>query len=180
MKAQFSLFVSTVLLLVVFATAIEAKSTKTTVKLNARPHGHKKSALKNTKSTKNDTTNEKKRQFITRPRIRYFGNRPYIWMKPSPMTQRTIVTTHIPRPPLALPYSTRIMRLLANKYSSSPLARRGMAMGYPPYGGMGQETPYSPHMEDFHGYEHQEAPEDSHGFSDEENAGEKFYLFREY
>ena len=180
MKPQVNLFVFTVLLLVVFTTAIEAKSTKSTGKSKVKPHGHKKSVSNNTDSTKNAIKAEKKRQFITRPRIRYFGNRPYIWMKPSPLTQRTIVTTHIPRPPLALPYSTRIMKLLANRYPSSPLGRRGMSPGYPEYGGLGQESPYSPHMEDFHGYGHEEASEDPHGFSDEDNPGMNVYLFRDY
>lgn len=95
------------------------------------------------KHTRHKNANETKRQFITRPRIRYFGNRPYIWMKPAPLTQRTIVTTHIPRPPLALPYSSRIMNILASKYPSLYNNRQMITRQYA-YPGEAQETMFNP------------------------------------
>ena len=47
--------------------------------------------------------NENKRQFIMRPSHQF--SHPLMFMRPPPMTQRTIVTTRIPRPPLAIPYN---------------------------------------------------------------------------
>ena len=46
---------------------------------------------------------ERKRQFIMHP-MHTFGH-PYMLMRPPPMTQRTIVTTRIPRPPMPIPYN---------------------------------------------------------------------------
>lgn len=46
---------------------------------------------------------ERKRQFIMRPPHAF--PHPYMFMRPPPMTQRTIVTTRIPRPPMAIPYN---------------------------------------------------------------------------
>lgn len=46
---------------------------------------------------------ERKRQFIMHP-LHSFSH-PYMFMRPPPMTQRTIVTTRIPRPPMAIPYN---------------------------------------------------------------------------
>lgn len=60
-----------------------------------------------------------KRQFISRPRFVIRDG--YVYMKAPPMTQKTIVTTHIPRPPMVMPYNTFLHRY------------RG---GYTPFGGM--------------------------------------------
>lgn len=112
------LLLCTVVILALFVLENCAKST---IERRDDPKikNKRKPVLQDAINSKNGSSkNETKRQFINRPRIRYFGNRPYIWMKPSPLTQRTIVTTHIPRPPLALPYSARVMRLLASKYPS--------------------------------------------------------------
>ena len=46
---------------------------------------------------------ERKRQFIMHPLHQL--SHPYMLMRPPPMTQRTIVTTRIPRPPMAIPYN---------------------------------------------------------------------------
>lgn len=46
---------------------------------------------------------ERKRQFIMRPL--HALTHPYMFMRPPPMTQRTIVTTRIPRPPMAIPFN---------------------------------------------------------------------------
>lgn len=122
-----------VVIAVIFIPEVPAKSrgkgkSHITKTIEKSVHKHR---ISRNGGTKNNTT---KRQFINRPRIRYFGNRPYIWMKPSPLTQRTIVTTHIPRPPLALPYSARIMRLLASRYPSL-YNRQTLPQGYAGYGG---------------------------------------------
>lgn len=50
-----------------------------------------------------DSNKERKRQFIMHP-PHAFGH-PLMFMRPPPMTQRTIVTTRIPRPPMAVPYN---------------------------------------------------------------------------
>ena len=54
---------------------------------------------------------EQKRQYIMRPQISLAGNplRPYMVIRPPPMTQKTIVTTHIPRPPMTLPYNPYLL-----------------------------------------------------------------------
>ena len=50
------------------------------------------------------TTDKKdKRQYISRPRFVIRDG--YVYMKAPPMTQKTIVTTHIPRPPMVMPYN---------------------------------------------------------------------------
>lgn len=46
---------------------------------------------------------EQKRQFISRPMG--LGVPPFVLMRRPPLTQRTIVTTHIPRPPITVPYN---------------------------------------------------------------------------
>lgn len=50
-----------------------------------------------------DYNKERKRQYIMHPLHPYVH--PYMFMRPPPMTQRTIVTTRIPRPPMAVPYN---------------------------------------------------------------------------
>lgn len=50
-----------------------------------------------------DGNKERKRQFIMHPPHSFAH--PYMFMRPPPMTQRTIVTTRIPRPPMAIPYN---------------------------------------------------------------------------
>lgn len=57
-------------------------------------------------------TNDK-RQYISRPR--FVIRNGYVYMKAPPMTQKTIVTTHIPRPPMVMPYNT-FMRRYHNGY----------------------------------------------------------------
>lgn len=54
---------------------------------------------------------EQKRQYIMRPQVSIAGNpmRPYMVIRPPPMTQKTIVTTHIPRPPVTLPYNPYLL-----------------------------------------------------------------------
>lgn len=49
-----------------------------------------------------------KRQYISRPR--FVVRNGYVYMKAPPMTQKTIVTTHIPRPPMVMPYNTFLHR----------------------------------------------------------------------
>ena len=133
-----------VLILVILICECAAKSSVKKPKGKSHHKNDGKHVLKNTvNGKKNGYKNETKRQFINRPRIRYFGNRPYIWMKPAPLTQRTIVTTHIPRPPLALPYSSRIMQLLANKYPSL-YGRQMVPQGYPGYGEVSQGPMFGP------------------------------------
>ena len=155
---------------VIFVVFISECSAKSSVKGKGRSHiQNNENVLKNTIKRKNGGyTNETKRQLITRPRIRYFGNRPYIWMKPSPLTQRTIVTTHIPRPPLALPYSSRVMRLLASRYPSL-YGRQMLPGGLPGYAGMPpQGSLLGPGM---HGTGF-EAPDGlSHEFGDDDGDG---------
>ena len=46
---------------------------------------------------------KEKRQYISRPK--FVVRNGYVYMKAPPMTQKTIVTTHIPRPPMVMPYS---------------------------------------------------------------------------
>lgn len=58
---------------------------------------------KQTPSPLKDENRERKRQFIMRP-SHAFGHS-YMFMRPPPMTQRTIVTTRIPRPPMPIPYN---------------------------------------------------------------------------
>lgn len=60
-----------------------------------------------------------KRQYISRPRFVIRDG--YVYMKAPPMTQKTIVTTHIPRPPMVMSYNAFLHRY------------RG---GYPPYAGV--------------------------------------------
>jgi hypothetical protein len=155
-----------VVIVVILISEVPAKSS---VKGKPRSHikNNGKSVLKHTiKGKKDGYKNETKRQFITRPRIRYFGNRPYIWMKPSPLTQRTIVTTHIPRAPLALPYSSRIMRLLASRYPSL-YGRQTLPQGFGGYGGMSPGSLFGPALHG-DGLEGTGAP---HGFEDEDSDG---------
>lgn len=54
---------------------------------------------------------QQKRQYIMHPQISLAGNplRPYMVIRPPPMTQKTIVTTHIPRPPVTLPYNPYLL-----------------------------------------------------------------------
>ena len=47
---------------------------------------------------------ERKRQYIMHPFHTALPH-PYMLMRPPPMTQRTIVTTRIPRPPMPIPYN---------------------------------------------------------------------------
>ena len=156
-----------VVILVIFISEVPAKSSVKAGKKRSHIKNNGKSILKNTiKGKKAGNTNETKRQFINRPKIRYFGNRPYIWMKPSPLTQRTIVTTHIPRPPLALPYSSRIMRLLASRYPSL-YGRQMLPQGYGGYGGMSQGSLFGPGMH-ADGLDGTEGP---HEFGDEDSDG---------
>ena len=155
-----------VVILIIFISECPAKSS---VKGKERSHikSNGKGVLKNNiKGKKDGYRNETKRQFINRPRIRYFGNRPYIWMKPSPLTQRTIVTTHIPRPPLALPYSSRIMRLLASRYPSL-YGRQMLPGGLAGYGGMSQGSLMGPGLQGT-GLETTDVP---HEFGDDDGDG---------
>jgi len=71
------------------------------------PEPPSKSDVKNTKN---------KRQYISRPR--FVIRNGYVYMKAPPMTQKTIVTTHIPRPPMVMPYNT-FMRRYHNGYPYS-------------------------------------------------------------
>lgn len=64
------------------------------------------------------TSNKNKRQYISRPRFVIRDG--YVYMKAPPMTQKTIVTTHIPRPPMVMPYNTFMHRY-----------RNGMPAGMP-------------------------------------------------
>lgn len=64
------------------------------------------------------TSNKTKRQYISRPRFVIRDG--YVYMKAPPMTQKTIVTTHIPRPPMVMPYNTFMHRY-----------RNGMPAGMP-------------------------------------------------
>ena len=66
-----------------------------------------------------------KRQYISRPK--FVVRNGYVYMKAPPLTQKTIVTTHIPRPPMVIPYN-RFMR----NY------RRGGDRGY----GIGRRSRY--------------------------------------
>lgn len=56
---------------------------------------------------------EMKRQFILRPpssQFPMFGQKsPFMMMRPPPLTQKTVVTTHIPRPPIAIPFNPLLM-----------------------------------------------------------------------
>ena len=56
-----------------------------------------------TPSPLKDGNKERKRQFIMHPPHAF--SHPYMFMRPPPMTQRTIVTTRIPRPPMAVPFN---------------------------------------------------------------------------
>lgn len=56
-----------------------------------------------TPSPLKDDNKERKRQYIMHPP--HVFNHPYMFMRPPPMTQRTIVTTRIPRPPMAIPFN---------------------------------------------------------------------------
>lgn len=90
---------------------------------------------KQTPSPLKDGNRESKRQFIMRP-PHAFGH-PYMFMRPPPMTQRTIVTTRIPRPPMAIPYN--------------PFFPRGL------YGGMHHShSPYYDAMAQMYGEEDEE------------------------
>ena len=52
-----------------------------------------------------------KRQYVPlRPRPRFVVRNGYVYMKAPPMTQKTIVTTHIPRPPMVMPYNSFMNR----------------------------------------------------------------------
>jgi len=58
---------------------------------------------------------EMKRQFILRPPSSQFSlfdqgqKPPFMMMRPPPLTQKTVVTTHIPRPPIAIPFNPLLM-----------------------------------------------------------------------
>lgn len=67
-----------------------------------------------------------KRQYIARPRFVIRDG--YVYMKAPPMTQKTIVTTHIPRPPMVMPYNTFLHRY-RNDYGRLGGAGFGMGMG---------------------------------------------------
>lgn len=58
---------------------------------------------KKTPSPLKDGNKERKRQYIMHPPHSF--SHPYMFMRPPPMTQRTIVTTRIPRPPMPMPYN---------------------------------------------------------------------------
>lgn len=62
----------------------------------------------------------RKRQFITRPK--FVVRNGYVYMKAPPLTQKTIVTTHIPRPPMMMPY---------NRFLHNYRRDREMAYGVP-------------------------------------------------
>lgn len=59
---------------------------------------------------------EQKRQFILRPphlpMFEPFQKSPFMMMRPPPLTQKTVVTTHIPRPPIAIPYNSLMNHFL--------------------------------------------------------------------
>lgn len=61
---------------------------------------------------------EMKRQFILRPPSSQFSmfdqgqKPPFMMMRPPPLTQKTVVTTHIPRPPIAIPFNPLFMNHL--------------------------------------------------------------------
>ena len=82
---------------------------------NNKQHGVRKSRiskpLKDSKalSSLKHNNKERKRQFIIHPALHALSH-PYMFMRPPPMTQRTIVTTRIPRPPMAIPYNGLLSR----------------------------------------------------------------------
>lgn len=67
-----------------------------------------------------------KRQFIARPR--FIVRNGYVYMKAPPMTQKTIVTTHIPRPPMMLPYNTFMHRYRTGLLNGVGMGRRNHYM----------------------------------------------------
>ena len=96
----------------------ESKQKQTKLALRDTPksqqHGHRSSRI--TKPLKKSATfsatknynKDRKRQFIMHP-MHSFAH-PYMFMRPPPMTQRTIVTTRIPRPPMPIPYNPFLTR----------------------------------------------------------------------
>lgn len=62
-----------------------------------------------------------KRQFILRPPSQQFNpflgqKPPFLMMKPPPLTQKTVVTTHIPRPPIAIPFNPFLMNHIMHSF----------------------------------------------------------------
>ena len=81
-----------------------SKWTQTKLGLRDTSKGkHRKTRVLKPPMKKQDSNKERKRQFIMHP-THAFGH-PLMFMRPPPMTQRTIVTTRIPRPPMAIPYN---------------------------------------------------------------------------
>ena len=97
--------------------ARQQKQTKLALRepTNNKQHGVRKSRiskpLKDSKalSSLEHNNKERKRQFIIHPALHALSH-PYMFMRPPPMTQRTIVTTRIPRPPMAIPYNGLLSR----------------------------------------------------------------------
>lgn len=84
-------------------------------KKNIIPKPFKKSSILKSHKTQ-------KRQFIARPR--FIVRNGYVYMKAPPMTQKTIVTTHIPRPPMMLPYNTFMHRYRTGLLNGVGMGRR--------------------------------------------------------
>ena len=81
-----------------------SKWTQTKLGLRDTSKGkHRKTRVFKPPMKKQGSNKERKRQFIMHP-AHAFGH-PLMFMRPPPMTQRTIVTTRIPRPPMAIPYN---------------------------------------------------------------------------
>ena len=87
------------------------KQTNLALRDTSKSQQHGRQKLRISKPFKKPTTfspskrynKERKRQFIMHPMHSF--SHPYMFMRPPPLTQRTIVTTRIPRPPMAIPYN---------------------------------------------------------------------------
>ncbi len=55
---------------------------------------------------------EIKRQFIAHPNSRYRTHPGFVYLKAPPIQQRTIVTTHIPRPPMIMSYKAFLNKMM--------------------------------------------------------------------
>ena len=116
--------------------SVESEKLQTTATKN-QPDTHydgsvyKRNKIPEPPASATTTSNKNKRQYISRPRFVIRDG--YVYMKAPPMTQKTIVTTHIPRPPMVMPYNTFMHRYR----NGMPVGMAGMAgMGGMPFQGM--------------------------------------------
>ena len=81
---------------------------------------HSAPTVENNSNRGNLVSNYTKRQYIARPHLPFIVRDGYVYLKAPPMTQKTVVTTHIPRPPMLMSYERFLNRYYQGRLHHNP------------------------------------------------------------